>query len=380
MTRNWTWCYGDGPNSPYPADPLWRYYFTWNCGPSSVYGASQCPGGGDYNWFLWQPNLPYTTTYRVCTHLPPNHAYTHAARYRVHHAGGDYVRVFDQQPYAGWLDLGVFQFNAGTGGYLYLGDNTGEGQATVQVGGGATQFVLHGGACGATTYPQSQLVPAIPPDRDLDEWPDSSDNCPSNYNPGQENNDGDSLGDVCDPDDDNDGMPDDYETGRACLNKWVNDAAADPDADGLSNILERSPHATDPCNPDTDADLLKDGTEVSTTATLPLNPDTDGDSCADGEEHPIVGFLPVFGGDRDPLNPDDFFDVSGDKFIDLTDALAILGHFGHGPSDDALDDLFDRDITDPSKPWRTIRSNTGVDLTDVLNNLQSFGHSCEGPP
>jgi hypothetical protein len=38
-----------------------------------------------------------------------------------------------------------------------------------------------------------------PPDRDGDGVSDGSDNCPDAYNPGQENNDGDSAGNVCDP-------------------------------------------------------------------------------------------------------------------------------------------------------------------------------------
>lgn len=48
-----------------------------------------------------------------------------------------------------------------------------------------------------------------PPDLDSDGVLNGEDNCPLNSNPLQENNDGDSMGDICDPDDDNDGRPDD---------------------------------------------------------------------------------------------------------------------------------------------------------------------------
>ena len=37
----------------------------------------------------------------------------------------------------------------------------------------------------------------------------TGDNCPNDANPDQANNDGDGQGDVCDPDDDNDGVFDD---------------------------------------------------------------------------------------------------------------------------------------------------------------------------
>jgi hypothetical protein len=44
---------------------------------------------------------------------------------------------------------------------------------------------------------------------DADSLGDACDNCPNDDNDDQANNDGDSMGDVCDPDDDNDGINDD---------------------------------------------------------------------------------------------------------------------------------------------------------------------------
>jgi hypothetical protein len=46
------------------------------------------------------------------------------------------------------------------------------------------------------------------PDADVDGVADGADNCPTVANGDQANYDGDSLGDACDPDDDNDGVPD----------------------------------------------------------------------------------------------------------------------------------------------------------------------------
>ena len=46
-------------------------------------------------------------------------------------------------------------------------------------------------------------------DFDLDHIPDAQDNCPNVPNPSQENNDHDTVGDVCDDDDDNETIEDD---------------------------------------------------------------------------------------------------------------------------------------------------------------------------
>ena len=60
-------------------------------------------------------------------------------------------------------------------------------------------------------------------------------------------------------------------------------AAADDDADGLSNLREAE-LKTDPKKPDTDEDGLLDGEEVQKYATNPLNIDTDADTVTDGDE------------------------------------------------------------------------------------------------
>ena len=52
------------------------------------------------------------------------------------------------------------------------------------------------------------LDPAMKADSDNDGVPDVSDNCPNDSNPLQENTDSDTQGDVCDSDDDNDGITD----------------------------------------------------------------------------------------------------------------------------------------------------------------------------
>lgn len=88
-------------------------------------------------------------------------------------------------------------------------------------------------------------------------------------------------------------------------------AAADPDADGLTNAQEASA-GTLPDNPDTDEDGLKDGEEVNLWRTNPLVADSDGDGWNDGKEvkagtNPLDqdtdkdGLIDPL--DPDPLNP-----------------------------------------------------------------------------
>ncbi|MFP6641295.1 MAG: thrombospondin type 3 repeat-containing protein, partial [Myxococcota bacterium] len=81
-------------------------------------------------------------------------------------------------------------------------------------------------------------------DADADGFTDLSDNCPALWNPEQRNLDGDAEGNLCDADDDNDGLPDSVETGTGVF-------------------LDVNETGTDALNPDSDGDGIPDGVEVN---------------------------------------------------------------------------------------------------------------------
>ncbi len=120
-------------------------------------------------------------------------------------------------------------------------------------------------------------------DSDGDGVGDSTDNCPSDSNVGQEDLDEDGQGDVCDDDRDGDGAPnaadafpdDASETTDTDGDGTGNNADTDDDGDGLSDADEAIA-GTDPLVADSDSDGVDDAADAFPTDASETT-DTDGD-------------------------------------------------------------------------------------------------------
>lgn len=178
----------------------------------------------------------------------------------------------------------------------------------------------------ATCTPEGTNTPTATPtsavDYDGDGIDNVLDNCPLNFNPGQENNDrnfipasapltvndsslanSDTAGDVCDPDDDNDGVTDVDEASGAACDGGVTDAfMRDTDGDGRRDGAECA-LGTDPTDPasrpsqaqcaaaagsavgaDADYDRLSDAIEYCGYGTTKVRMDSDDDFTHEGCE------------------------------------------------------------------------------------------------
>jgi hypothetical protein len=182
--------------------------------------------------------------------------------------------------------------------------------------------------------------------------------------------------------------------------------------DKVSTLVDYDPWITGPC--DTDGDLLTDDAEQLVWFTDWQDPDTDGDGCADGEE--ALYSSPALGGQRNPLDPWDFYDVPAptignggsmanrDKAVSIgNDVLGVLEYAGtsrDGPANAGPDGVpgnaDDRDYDD-DKDHNDVKDGIAYDRSvgvqwsgppngaislgeDVLLVLDQSGHSCQAPP
>lgn len=109
-------------------------------------------------------------------------------------------------------------------------------------------------------------------------------------------------------------------------------------------------------------------------------PDADGDNCNDREEQ---GKDSLLGGQRDPSNPWDFYDVNSDGLIDFYDTALVAFQFGTKKGDLLYEWRPETDRAN-AEDTPTDFANLGppdgvIDWADFNAVLAQRGSSCEGP-
>jgi hypothetical protein len=230
--------------------------------------------------------------------------------------GSAYVFV---RPVTGWVDMvQTAKLTASDGA---SGDGFGLAVAisgdTIVVGGPFNDDPLLGSDAG------SAYVYKL--DTDNDGVIDANDNCPTISNSDQNDSDADGIGDSCDPDDDNDGVPDTEDAFPLDPTEWL-----DTDNDGIG----------DNADPDDDNDGVAD-----TEDAFPLDPtewlDTDNDGIGDNAD------------------PDD----DNDGVFDINDNCPAINNPDQTDTDgDGIGDVCD-DIINDRFPWPMF-------LPMIINNAQ----------
>jgi hypothetical protein len=101
--------------------------------------------------------------------------------------------------------------------------------------------------------------------------------------------------------------------------------------------------------------------------------DTDGDGCTDLEE---LQAAVTNGGLRDPWNPHDFFDATGDDVVSIADIAAVIAKFGLTQSDPGYDATRDRGPPLGPLAHNLSGPDGSVTVSDIAASVTQFGNNC----
>ncbi len=197
-------------------------------------------------------------------------------------------------------------------------------------------------ACGSGVFSQQIQLFVSGIDSDGDGVSDTLDNCPLGFNPGQENLDGDALGDACDPDIDGDGVLNGQDNCPTAANPGQQNqdgdalgdvCDSDVDGDGVANNVDNCPLVANPgqqdadmdgagdlCDADDDNDGVPDASDNCPLASNPDQQNQDGDALGDACDPDIDGDGDLNANDNCPTTPNPAQgNIDGDSLGDACD-------------------------------------------------------------
>ena len=222
------------------------------------------------------------------------------------------------------------------------------------------------------------------PDQDDDGVEDDIDNCPSIANPNQFDTDEDMLGDLCDEDDDGDGVPDASDAfpldsgesidsdgdGVGDNSDWApNDSSesADSDGDGVGDNADAFP-ADSAETADSDGDGVGDNSDWAPNDSTE-SADTDGDGVGDNADAFPADPTETLDTDDDGEGDNTDADIDGDGVLNGDDPFPARGEYSADSDNDGMPDAWEaRFGLDPSDPLDATLDADG----DGITNLEEF--------